>query len=461
MRQPVVAIIIVLLLAGCAFQPLESGRDQILQQSQQRLQLDTDNTPNCDALVTTLIKAMHLALLCNPQVQIAMAELDIGTAELNKKIRIDNPNLDLTIRDSDTDSGVNIELDLLAPVIDLILYPARKSAAQASLDHNRQQALAVILNLANQVESAWYEWQLSNFKANLAERFVLTRQLNAELGERYFEAGNINLNDLSELRIAAGTGGLIEDELKMQRLGAQIKLQRLLGGIQLPELSEPLKILPDSDPDISNIWTLTETHHPLLQAAEINNQALAISLALERRYRFLLDFGAGLSLEQEPGAETLIGPAIELELPLWNQNQAEIAAAEGQLSKAKSQQLALNNHFQAEIQLTLGQMQLARNRLMRYRKQILPSYRTKMDQTLREYNYMLVGPFELLETRAEQMQTLMNFLDDIGSYWQAAAQLSRLSGGAWRPTKTRPLHLDALMPKQINRQQEQDHAYTP
>ncbi len=450
-------------LTGCAIRPLESGRDQVLQQTQHRLRLDNAaiTEKNCSAAPATLADAMHTALLCNPQVQIALAELDISTAELNQQIRIDNPNLGLTVRDSDSESGVNIELDLLAPVIDLILYPARKSAAQATLDRHRQFTLAAILRLANDLENAWYGWQVADLKAQVGNRFALTRQLNAELGERYHQAGNINLHEFAELQINAGTAGLLEDQLNIERKAMQIKIQRLLGIRQLPKIQQALRILPDSDPDVSTIWQIAQANHPLLQAAQINTDALAQSLALERRFRFLLDFGAGVSLEKEAGGGTSIGPAIELELPLWNQNQAEIDAAQGQLSKGQQQLLALHNHFSAEIQLALGQMQLARSRLARYRQQILPAYKTKMEQTLKEYNYMLTGPFELLETRAEQMETIMAFLDDLGSYWQSASKLSRLSGGSWSPAKTAALQLDVLAPETQAQQTEQNHVHTP
>lgn len=449
-------------IAGCTSQPLQSGREFVLQQAHERItNNETLTEANCATGPGNLAGAMQLALQCNPNIQVALAGLDISTADLNQQIRINNPNLELGLRDSDQASGLNIELDLIAPVLDLILYPSRKSAARVTLSRHQQRALANILSLTSAVESAWRQWVASDYRARIAKQYALTWQLNAELGERYFDAGNINLHELSSLQIDAGKGALLEQQLVMQSTGAKIELQRLLGAQHLPKLHDNLHILPFKDPEIAYIWQLTLDHHPLLQAANLQNNALSKGLALERRYRFLLDFGAGISLEQEPGNETLIGPAIELELPIFNQNQAEIAAATGKLNKSQQQQRALINHFYAEIRLAIGQMQLARQQLNQYREQILPAYRSKMDQTQKNYNYMLSGAFELLQTRAEQFEAQLDFLDQINHYWQAAARLSRLSGGMWHPPQTPVLQLSGLISHYDEAAQEHTHANTP
>lgn len=443
-----IGLSILLLLNSCSlFQPLSSERQTISEEAYQRLGLPGDpaiaeySTANCDANKLTLTTAMRLTLQCNPEVQIALSRLDITAAELNQEIRIDNPSLALAVRASDTESGVNIELDLLAPVLDLILFPTRKSAAKARINHAQQQALATILRLTTALETNWYKWQVANLKVDIGTYYAQTRTLTLELARRYHAAGNINQKMLSQLQIAAGKSNLYLDRLTLQRAAIHIELQRLMGLQRLPTLQSTLRILPASDPSIATIWQMSQKRHPLLQAATASTTSLSRSLALERQFRFLLDFNAGLSLEQEGDGETVIGPAIELELPLFNQNQAEIALASSQLETAIQQRRVLDNQFYSEIRLALGQMQLARQRLQRYRNTLLPAYHAVMQQTQLEYNFMLSSAFDLLETRAEQFDILLGFVDDIGSYWQGVAQLKRLSGGTWAPSVTPELRL--------------------
>jgi len=155
MQTRLYVVLLFLAITGCTSQPLQSGRESVLLQAQKRTINDqTVAQLNCSDKPVNLSMAMQLALQCNPNIQIALAELDINAAALNQQVRINNPRLALSLRDNSQASNFNIELDLITPVLDLILYPAKKSAARATLDSRQQQVLATILTLTNNVEQA-------------------------------------------------------------------------------------------------------------------------------------------------------------------------------------------------------------------------------------------------------------------------------------------------------------------
>ena len=135
------------------------------------------------------------------------------------------------------------------------------------------------------------------------------------------------------------------------------------------------------------------------------------------------------SAEREPEGEWLIGPALEFPLPLFDQGQARVSGAAMALRQARDLLIAEETHIKAEVQKTADAMSMARQRASHLQRTVLPLKERIVRLTLLEYNYMLEGPFHLLEVQQEQNESYKNYVEALTDYWVARAALQAAVGG--------------------------------
>ena len=92
-------------------------------------------------------------------------------------------------------------------------------------------------------------------------------------------------------------------------------------------------------------------------------------------------------------------------------------------------------------------MRALRNRLItthrsaeHYRTVLLPLREKSVKESQLRYNAMLLGVFQLLQARREQIEVYRDYLDTVRDYWITRAELERATGGS----------LDAQAPKEKN-----------
>ncbi len=92
-------------------------------------------------------------------------------------------------------------------------------------------------------------------------------------------------------------------------------------------------------------------------------------------------------------------------------------------------------------------MRALRNRLVathrsaeHYRTVLLPLREKSVKESQLRYNAMLLGVFQLLQARREQIEVYRDYLDTVRDYWITRAELERATGGS----------LDAQPPKEKN-----------
>ena len=71
----------------------------------------------------------------------------------------------------------------------------------------------------------------------------------------------------------------------------------------------------------------------------------------------------------------------------------------------------------------------ARHRAVFYERVLLPLRQRVVDQTQLEYNGMLVGIFQLLQAKQQEIDTGKQYIDALRDYWIARAQLTQLLDG--------------------------------
>jgi cobalt-zinc-cadmium efflux system outer membrane protein len=251
--------------------------------------------------------------------------------------------------------------------------------------------------------------------------------------QRLHEAGNVTdlaLNQeqaqYSRVRLEVVAA---EAELRAKRE----KLNRLLGAwgsetdwrLAASELPAP----PSADVSVKALETLAVANRYDLAAARKNLESTVRAVGLEKTFRFIGALDFGIAGEHEPDGAHLIGPSVRLQLPIFNQGQGRIARAEAQLrmAAAKFEELAVETR--STVRELRDRLTAKREMSLFYRDEYLPNRNAITDQTMAQYNAMLVGGFEVFSARREALEAERAAIEAQRDYWITRAELERAVGG--------------------------------
>jgi cobalt-zinc-cadmium efflux system outer membrane protein len=372
---------------------------------------------------------VQVALINNRGLQATYERLGIAQADLVQAGLIDNPTLSLQYLFGDADDI--IEASFMQQFVGVFTLSARKKIGAASARQATLEVAQAVTDTAAEVRLAYFAVVGNAQALELWRQVTLAMEAAAELAARQYRAGNLARRDQAVQQ--AFYAQLVAEATRAEvRLAAdREKLNRLLGlsgELTAWRTPERLPDLPARLPDLVGIERAAISQRLDLAAANAQVETLARRAGLTRSTRWLNTLGIGVRYKRE-GDEDFIGPEVELMLPLFDTGEARVAAAEGELRAAERrlEQLAIDIRSQArEARLRLdAAFQLARH----YRDALLPVQQVVVDETLKFYNGMLVGVYDLLLARQQQIQTAREYVAALADFWLAWAELEHVAGG--------------------------------
>jgi cobalt-zinc-cadmium efflux system outer membrane protein len=117
-------------------------------------------------------------------------------------------------------------------------------------------------------------------------------------------------------------------------------------------------------------------------------------------------------------------------LPIFDQGQARAARITAELRQAHARQQELAVNIRAEVRELRNRLLTDRGVVDHYRKVLLPLRERLVQQAQLRYNAMLLGVFQLLLARREQIDAYRDYLDAVRDYWATRADLERAAGGS-------------------------------
>jgi len=195
---------------------------------------------------------------------------------------------------------------------------------------------------------------------------------------------------------------------------------------QLPEL-------PPQEHNLEHLEAFAIANRLDIAASRKEAEALAQALGVTIDWRYFGGVEVGVSGERDTDGQWVTGPELALELPIFNQRQADIARLESRLRQSQSRLKALAIEIRSEIRSLRNQLLMTRNLALHYRSVILPLRERIVDLTLQKYNYMLVGAFELLMARQREFDDYQKYIETVRDYWIIRAEIARAAGGRMPP----------------------------
>jgi len=402
-----------------------------------------------DALLVdglTLEEAVRLALLNNRGLQAEFMRIGVAKADLVQAGLLSNPTLAFSAQFPEGGGRSNVQASLAQNIADLWQIPLRRKVADAALNETILEAAHVASTLAQQTRIDYYRAKAAEGQHDVAEknRELVSRSHAAVQSQR--EAGLANLLDENLAHGQVLTAELGVRQARLEAANAKRELARRLSLSRDVEAVRLVDALADSDepaPTAEEAIEIARTHRLDVQAIEQATESLLAGIALEKR-RILPDVSIGPFLERPdrratpgrdvaadfvrssltsgaltvPGIQSrserqrqrsreidfLMGPALTLTLPIFDQNQAQIARARYEYLREFREYEALLIDIAQNVRLAVDAAITAQSTAAYYRDQLVPQALQSLEFAMASYAAGQTNLLTLLEAQRSALE---------------------------------------------------------
>ena len=374
--------------------------------------------------------AIELSFLNNPRLASEFARLQINQSDLVAASRLQNPVLSASRTDG---GGSHITIfGLSQNLSSLILLSARKRFAAGDYERAEASAAASIINLAADVEQAWLRYVGAEQIAAMRAVIATSADTSSELAERFYAAGNISELELALEHSAAAQARIATTRAAAEATRSKFALHQLMGLTDEPKWSATLLLAApiEATDALDELLATAQARRGDLAAARQEVALLGDALHLAKRWRWLGTIDVGAERDREQDGVRLTGPTLRLALPIFDQGQAGIARAEGQLTEARSRLTALETEIGNSVRLNHARVDASRVIATQFVTLLNPAQQIIVERQQQRENFMFIGQFELLLAKQQQYDAYQSYLEAVRDYWLARSDLARATGGS-------------------------------
>jgi cobalt-zinc-cadmium efflux system outer membrane protein len=417
-------LLLALVITGCAQVPKEAGFGDVEEFVGRRVdyRLHWNQGTEADREVEKAIEALlEVELTPEAAVQIAL---------------LNNPNLQAVYEDLGIAQADVVEAGLLEnPVLFGQARWPNKSEASTNYEFGITQNLQVaseVIQLVADVRTAYFTTLGAKQIRDLRSKITLAAGNSYQLAQRLYSAGNIG-----DLELANETALFEQTKLELANseaalLEAREQLTRLMGlwGQRTHwSILEQLPVIPVYEIPLERLESMAIQNRLDLAAERKDVEALAQALGITIDWRWVGQIEVGISTERETDRTWVTGPSLAIELPIFNQRQADIARLEAQLRRSQKRLAAQSIEIRSEVRSLRNRLIMQRYLIDNYRNTVLPLREKIVDLTLQKYNFMLVGAFDLLMAKQLEFEAYQKYLEALRDYWIIRAVIQRALGG--------------------------------
>lgn len=377
--------------------------------------------------------AARVALLRNRSARAAAEELGVAQAELASVKRLPNPTLEGALR-FHGEGDPEIDLAAMLDVSALLLALSRAGAADADVAAAKLEAVGTMVDLTFDARRAFVEYQATLERLELRRSVFSAFDVAALAAEKLQQAGNVTALRLAREQAAREEARLALTRAEADSLAARERLNGVMGVFgddtkwqaagQLPEV--PPAELPLERLERDAVLNSLDLAAAKERFGAASKHASAVSTA-----GWLPELKAGVSAERSE--DWGVGPAVELELPLFYQGQGEAGVAKARMKQAEHSYASAAVEVRSSARATGAELFAARSGALHARDVVLPLQARVLEQTQLEYNAMLIGVFELFQAKREQLATAEHYLELRRDYWLRRLDAEQLLAGRRPP----------------------------
>lgn len=377
-------------------------------------------------------EAVQLALLGSPRMRELYATLGVSQSEVYDATRLANPSVGLMRLTPDAGGGHKTTWSIAQSFTELLFLGHRNRVGRAMAVRAEQQVAHDVLQLEAEVREAFYAHAGAQLSMRMRVAAARGAQASADLAARFHEAGNISLLQRSREEAAASEAVIGVRRLESQALAARGRLLTLLGidpADARVRFTSELALPPLLAVDEKDLQALAMTQRLDLTALRTETDMRRQQLTHATRWRWFGSLGLSAEREREVEGDLLTGAGGALELPVFNTGKGKVLRANAQAESSAARLAGLENAIRNDIAVQVAALASARDTVEEYRKRLLPLKERIVESSQREQNFMLIGAFELLAARREELDTYERYVDAVRDYWVQRARLASAVGG--------------------------------
>ena len=380
-----------------------------------------------------LSEAVELGLLNNPRLQAGFHNVGMAHADRVQASMLTNPSLSAALRFPTSGGASEFEGGLFGSLLDIWQVPKRKRVAESALQRR-------ILELAQQAALLASDIRAAYLQAIASDRLLAISVEN--------KASSRRLMELAEARLEAAAGTTIDANLaRLEFLDTEIALRdaeyasgeahrqllTLLGfgpektGLRLVELSDDG---PPPLPPLEELKALALARRLDVRAAE---EAVRQATAEVERQRGLFMRNVDIGIVAEKDGDWSVGPGVQLDLPLFDQNQAQVAKALEAEAQRELVLVAIRLSATQEVSSALARAEASWDTVAIYRTDILVRSEETLVQARESYQ---LGKTTMLPALEAQRQLLAARSAYARRLLHAATALSDLERATGTPRET-------------------------
>ena len=382
-----------------------------------------------DGLTST--EAVQVALLNNQQLQSKLFDIGLGHADAVQAGLLSNPSLQLMVRLPLDGGSTSAEGGLLQNLADLWRVPARKRVAKNELERT-------ILAVAHQAATLAAEAKADYISAATAAQSLLVAEENLDTAQQFYELSRERLEagGSTQVEVNAAHSRLLEQRAaamaaRFEATQAKVQLSATLGLQTSPqelELTDAQLSSPGLDVEVDGLLASAATHRLDLQSAAMDVEAAERRIPLERR-RVWRSVRGGATFETE-GSDVALGPGIGLTLPIFDQNQAQIAKAELLYEQSLRRLDGVSTRISQQVRVAHARYDLAQETVRLYEQELLPLREQSLELARESFAAGKTGFLFVLEAQNELLAARSEYVEHLG---QLARTIPALEAACGRP----------------------------
>ncbi len=429
----------------------------------------------------SLEQALDLALTNNRSLRADLEVIAQAKADLVQAGLLSNPVLSFAGMLPEGGGRASLSFGLSKDFADLWLIPTRKRSAQAMLQQRVLFVADTAIALVNEVRSNYYLLQFQAHAIDLQEQNLRVLRDVIELTQARLKAG-----EASQLDLYLTRGRLLETELELLQLRADYKLAR----------QALLRLMGVADASDSWRPTSPETQYAALSADEFALVDAAIQQRLDaqaahwelesaladfqqQRLRVIPSLNIGLggerfenralpgrkiladtarasvaagqltapeiesrgqrNLERRQIIDLVLGPTIEVPIPIFDQNLAQMAKAQARARELAQRFEEVEQSVIEGVRSALTRRRLAEDRVRLFQTSLLPVQEASLELARKVYQSGRESIVAVLLAQEALIRTRLNFAASTRDLAIATANLERELSGRIPDTLLRPL----------------------
>ena len=397
----------------------------------------------------TANEAVEVCLLNNRRLQAAFFQVGIARADVVQSGLLSNPSLGVSVRFPSGGGLANVSAGLAQNIAELWRIPLRKERAERELEQAILELARLAATLALESKGAYYRAVAAEARHELAtENLSLARTL-LELAATRQQAGAGTQLDVNLSRTVLVEAELAVESMRLAAAESRRKLATLLAISGPASDIALLTPLPEVSPELPEAERLIHVAREARLDIRAARQAVLSAMArLEEEYRRVyptIELGiqlergerksqggrdiladtvrssiatGGLTVpaiqsrsERDRDTDFIIGPSLSVELPIFDQNQAQIARAKYAYEQAVRTLDALDREVTQEVRGAVDRSLTAWRLLKLYRDRWLPLAKSNLDLSREAYQAGRASFLSVLEAQRFFLGTRRQYVD--------------------------------------------------